>query len=562
MRPCTAVMKPICLGVLRVLLPVQGLAATQSASAMRLTLRPADMVGSKANAARHASPSITRTTRTSMAEGASATDECESCIGLIDYPRVLQAAPLGGFTAVALLFWAIILIWLLNNTAQDFFVPPLVYWSRLLRLRPEVAGATLVALGNGAPDAFAVISATQAQDTLLGLDTLLGAMMSGLCITGGAVLLVHERVSTEKLRALAMAGGPAERLVQEPFVPPLRISDYTESAAGLALALVFLAFLLRDGVVTVFEAALMPAVYGLYLVVLLWNRTGSSEEAKEPELAGTVGQAAETVPPLEGLACPSHASSLQVLLWAAAWPTYAIRWVLIPPADLHWNRCRRFVSSLAPSGLVVFCALTYTDGVQCLLSSPASIGITALAVIASLLVFFCSDDGPEVPQFYPALTLLSKASSILILSVISSELTACVETLGLLSGVPRLWLGTTVVAWGNSLGDLVTGIAMVRQGQMRTALTAVFASPLFNLLCSAGVALMLLAHRSGGSTLLWSSQHGKADLRMHIRFLLGSCSVLVTVLICGQRTWAWSLVLWSLYVVFLVCVLSAEQAEG
>jgi len=257
------------------------------------------------------------------------------------------------------------------------------------------------------------------------------------------------------------------------------------------------------------------------------------------------------------------ASPLDTVLWALSCPTYAVRWVLIPPSDLYWNRCRRVVSCLAPVGIVAFCAVAYFGGLRALIASPASLCVTGGALVVSVAIFCGSDDGPSVPWFYPGLTLIAKASSILVLSVIAEELTACVETLGLLSGVPRLWLGTTVIAWGNSLGDVVTGIAMVRQGRTRTAFTAVFASPLFNLLCGAGVALALLACHSGGSARLWLSREGMIDLRIHIRFLLSSCFVLGLVLVCYKDCfWVWALALWALYAVFLVCVLFAEHSDG
>ncbi len=61
---------------------------------------------------------------------------------------------------------------------------------------------------------------------------------------------------------------------------------------------------------------------------------------------------------------------------------------------------------------------------------------------------------------------------------------------GLLAGllaVPPGVMGLTLLAWGNSLGDLFGNPAMARRGQASMALTACFAGPLFNML--AGLAL-------------------------------------------------------------------------
>lgn len=49
-------------------------------------------------------------------------------------------------------------------------------------------------------------------------------------------------------------------------------------------------------------------------------------------------------------------------------------------------------------------------------------------------------------------------------------------------------LGLTVLAWGNSIGDFSTNMAMTRKGLANMALTACYAGPVFNLL------VRLIAH--------------------------------------------------------------------
>lgn len=43
-------------------------------------------------------------------------------------------------------------------------------------------------------------------------------------------------------------------------------------------------------------------------------------------------------------------------------------------------------------------------------------------------------------------------------------------------------LGLTVLAWGNSIGDFSTNMAMAKKGLANMALTACYAGPVFNLL--------------------------------------------------------------------------------
>jgi len=478
---------------------------------------------------------------------------CRSCHKLINYPNIISSSPGGDlrYSTAILFIWVLVLLWLLNTTAQDFFVPPLVYWSQLLCLRPEMAGATLVALGNGAPDAFAMITATRAEDVPLALTTVLGSMMSVLCITGGAVVL-----AAEKLRSSEGSGSSGK--LDTSSGPSFDIT----SATGLGAGIFYMAFLLQTGKASVGKAVVMPILYFIYLMVLATRQPAASKE-EILDFEEKEREKDEDVPALPGLAMPKDASFLRWLMWCPAWITYAARWILIPPSDRHWDHTRRVLSALAPTGVIAFWASTSLGSCAALFASSATTVLFCVGLVASVAIYAGSDNGPALPFFYPALTLLAKASSILVLSVIAGELTACVETLGLVFGVPRLSLGTTVMAWGNSLGDLAVGMAMVRQGQCRAAFTAVFAGPIFNCLFSAGIVLTCAAANTpGGNVTLWSDASGKTNLRLHTAFLAVACTVLTLTFVFQQSAGHFSpIALWALYGTFLVCILSVEQNE-
>jgi sodium/potassium/calcium exchanger 6 len=52
-------------------------------------------------------------------------------------------------------------------------------------------------------------------------------------------------------------------------------------------------------------------------------------------------------------------------------------------------------------------------------------------------------------------------------------------------------MGVTVLAWGNSTGDLFADMSISRAGAPSMAIAAVFAGPLFNLLVGTGIALLI-----------------------------------------------------------------------
>jgi hypothetical protein len=105
---------------------------------------------------------------------------------------------------VVLVAWLLIVFSLLASTADSFFVVQLETMSEKLRLSPTVAGITLCAVGNSAPDVFSDLAAVQnANDFSLALGELMGASMFLTTCVLGAVILV----STSKDKDHALVNG-------------------------------------------------------------------------------------------------------------------------------------------------------------------------------------------------------------------------------------------------------------------------------------------------------------------------------------------------------------------
>jgi len=96
------------------------------------------------------------------------------------------AAQVGVF--IGFLVWVCLLLYVLATTADMYFAPATVQLSDWLGLRPRVAGVTLLALGNGAPDVFSVMAAYRAGQGDLAVGAL-GACL--LCIPASARLHTH-----------------------------------------------------------------------------------------------------------------------------------------------------------------------------------------------------------------------------------------------------------------------------------------------------------------------------------------------------------------------------------
>lgn len=63
---------------------------------------------------------------------------------------------------------------------------------------------------------------------------------------------------------------------------------------------------------------------------------------------------------------------------------------------------------------------------------------------------------------------------------LANEVVGVLQMIGVVSGLPDEVLGLTLLAWSNSLGDLVADIAVARRGYSRMGISAAFGGPLFS----------------------------------------------------------------------------------
>jgi Ca2+/Na+ antiporter len=93
--------------------------------------------------------------------------------------------------------------------------------------------------------------------------------------------------------------------------------------------------------------------------------------------------------------------------------------------------------------------------------------------------------------------LLAFIQCILWLNATAEEVVSIFEAIGRIWNVRRDTLGATVLAWGETVPDLVAVVSLSKAGQGTMAIAACFGGPVFNLLVSMGGPILIAGTRTG-----------------------------------------------------------------
>eukprot|EP01065_Artemidia_motanka_P049414 TRINITY_DN8177_c4_g1_i1.p1 TRINITY_DN8177_c4_g1~~TRINITY_DN8177_c4_g1_i1.p1 ORF type:complete len:593 (+),score=103.32 TRINITY_DN8177_c4_g1_i1:248-2026(+) len=447
--------------------------------------------------------------------------------------------------AVILVVWLFVIFSLLASTADNFFVSQLETMSAELRLPPAAAGVTLLALGNSSPDVFSDIAAVQNDDDFaMALGELMGASMFLTTVVLGAVTLVATRDGEE----CTVAGRNFVRDV---------------SVFVVALVAVLL-FSVTDGSISLAESFVVIAIYAVYVSIVVLVSRNESDEAEgadldkehliavpDPErhsahsLVSTPSQRndhaqerasrvvallrddrSQTVPVTEreqsqegdvrcvGLDWESDTSLISKIIFVAEYPFSWMRWLSICSSDGEWDVRRRVMNCIAPMGAVCVVFLDFSGNWQS--GSPAD-GFTqkiggapvvaiplAIAAAFGVVVAFCTNN-TDLPSWHLLLVLAGFVSTVAWLDLIGNECVAVVEVLGTILGITSTdaghsIMGVTIIAWANSIGDLVADTAVARAGLPHMGVAGVFGAPLLTCCLGLGLSTVIAASSSSSHT--------------------------------------------------------------
>ncbi|XP_065852741.1 cation/calcium exchanger 2 [Euphorbia lathyris] len=415
--------------------------------------------------------------------------------GYIDYLYLFYCNfgrfPLVGY---ALLFlWLLVLFYLLGNTAAEYFCSSLEKLSGLLKLSPTIAGVTLLSLGNGAPDVFASLVSFMGGNgrSDVGFNTVLGGASFTPCIVVGIISIL---VKNKDIKVSKRA--------------------FVRDISFFLVVLGFLGFILIHGKINLPGAMGFLSLY-IFYVVLVYSLDARDTERDhdsscESDLSipilsrmekgkrnFTVIEAEEGEEEEEESSikrscfCYPLSAPCSVLVCILESPLYLPRRLTIPViCEKKWSKPIAVASvTLAPLLLSAV-----SKPLSSSKNSSVFYGIGLLVGVILGVIAYATTEKSNPPKrcLLPWITggfLMSVVWSY----IIAQELVALLVSLGYIFNLSPSILGLTVLAWGNSLGDLITNLTMALKGGSEGAQVAIsgcYAGPIFNILFGLGLSLV------------------------------------------------------------------------
>lgn len=364
-----------------------------------------------------------------------------------------------------------------------------------------MAGVTLLSLGNGAPDLFSsVVSFTRSNNGDFGLNSVLGgAFFVSSFVVGTICVLIGSRgVSIDR-------------------------NSFIRDVVFLLVALSCLGLIVFVGRVTIWVALCYLSIYLLYIGFLSVSLFFDREKPMSEQILRSREDLAEMGVPLLGyiadekLVLPEKAaqesrnqdqefksivfldspkkqpSCFSVLLSIVGLPLYLPRRLTIPVIrEEKWSRPCAVVSTAIAPVLLTELYCSHNSGPKrniILYIISGSIGL-----ILGILAYLTTEKSHPPKKFSLVWLLGGFTMSVTWTYIIAQELVSLLISLGNIFGISPSVLGLTVLAWGNSLGDLIANVTVaVRGGNdgAQIALSGCYAGPLFNTVIGLGVPLVI-----------------------------------------------------------------------
>lgn len=168
-------------------------------------------------------------------------------------------------------------------------------------------------------------------------------------------------------------------------------------------------------------------------------------------------------------------------------PLIKMRDFTIPPADE--SKYRRVLGAIIPLCTSVSVILFSGMASFKIKEIPLLAIVAPVSILAGLVILFLSKSG-QYPKWRSIIHVFSLVMSVFWIYQIAKILLDFLDFFALNTKLNQVFVGSTLLAWGNSVGDYFSNSAVSKQGFAVMAVTGCFSGQLFNLLVGFGVNIL------------------------------------------------------------------------
>ncbi len=445
----------------------------------------------------------------------------------------------GGVLPTGIIFVVVlVLFFVMYVVSSDYLTPALAHLSAACRMSPDMAGLTFLAFGNGAPDLFTALSGAQEAPGMI-ISSSIGSGLFIFTVVFGLVICFAREGSLPSANAplIPTTGAPLVKIGRGTFWRNILMYAFCVAVLGVFVISKKIRF---------WEACALVLCFGAYLSLSI--AIHYLRKAKKQTSLGKVeeNEQDESMLLLEiervrfKLRQRSLADQVTFLisreigweemdvisrcLWFFTLPLrFLLCFTIMPLPDptllndpekfVAHSQVLQFLIPLNPCASVPL--MTWMTGTWPILIQKFGLSLS-IALVSGLSLFLAglllvainaislssncheSKFTEKLPLY--AVAVYSFACCIGWIYVASNELVAAILALGPRLGVSPTIMGSLMLAWGNSIGDLIADLALARNGIPQTAITAIFSGPIQNVLLTLGISFMYAA--SSGTVLL------------------------------------------------------------
>uniref|UniRef100_A0A8R1DID6 Sodium/calcium exchanger membrane region domain-containing protein n=1 Tax=Caenorhabditis japonica TaxID=281687 RepID=A0A8R1DID6_CAEJA len=234
-------------------------------------------------------------------------------------------------------------------------------------------------------------------------------------------------------------------------------------------------------------------------------------------------------------------------------PTFLFK-LTISSNEMPWSKPLLIVHCFCSIQLVLF-------AVQISTKSPfhGSPGLwiygLLVSLVLSILVLLFTPLETEQKKYREVYSYLGFLMSIAWIYVTSSEIVNVITMIGVATGISQEILGLTIMAWSNCIGDVVSDVAVVKQGFPKMAMAAAIGGPLFNLLVGFGLPFTIACLQGKQIDLQITPIYKLLMLFLEISLITSLIAIFVQKF---TVRWPHALVLLSVFASFLIFVVLSE----